>query len=290
MEEIATVKLSITGKITYDDEITPTQAGQIIAFIGSTSGQANTASQVFNAPSGHNVIAAATVQPVSRSLSPREILESSEAKTNAEKIVAFASLVLGEGGKDTFTVEDIRPLFRRAREGAPANFSRDFDTAFKSGWVDESEIKGEYYLTQEALDAVEHGFTQAKKASSRKARSSGKTSKTRKALETPEAFKVFDSIPSQLEGIAPRYAELSNVNDRFLWVLAFAKKNGIDGLNNSEIVWVTDHLGATILTGNVKRHYDAMQKKGYVNRSMQTQNMRITEDGIKYLEGLQIAS
>lgn len=285
MEENATVKLSITGKITYSDDITPTQAGQIIAFIDSTTSQSTVVPQVFNSPSGQGVITAAT-QTTGRSLSPREVLESSEAKTNAEKIVAFASLVLNEGGKDTFTAEDIRPLFRRARETAPANFSRDFDTAFKSGWIDESEVKGEYYLTQEALDAVEHGFTQVKKATPRKTRSSSKTSKTRKTLETPEVFKALDSIPSQLEGIAPRYAELGSVNDKFLWVLAFAKKNEIDGLNNSEVVWITDHLGAAILTGNVKRHYDAMQKKGYANRSVQTQNMRITEDGIKYLESL----
>jgi len=282
MEEAQSVKLSISGKITYNDDITPTQAGQIIAFIDSTSGQPAVIGQAF-APSAPQNIAAGKITATGRGTSPREVLESSGAKINAEKIVAFASLVLNEGDKDTFTVDDIRPMFRRARESAPANFSRDFETAVRSGWIDESEVKSEYYLTQEAYDAVEQGFAQVKKISSR---SGSKSTKARKPVEVPEVFKGIDPIPQVQEGIELRYSAIKVVNDRFLWVLALAKSLGIDGLSNKDLAWVTDHLGAGITSNNINGNYTGAQKKGYVNKSTQTGNIRITDDGVKYLKTL----
>lgn len=285
MDENPSVKLNLTGKITYSEDITLTQAGQIIAFIDSTSAQGAGSAQIITHPVTQG--SPSFMRTTSRPTSPRDILDGSGAKTNPEKIVAFAKLVLSEGVKDTFTIDDIKPMFRRARESTPANISRDLDTAFKSGWIDEADTKGEYYLTQEAYDAVDNGFEGLKKKTPGSARTNGRAkSKTRKTVEVPEVFKEIDPIPQSLEEIPLKYSALKVVSDRFLWVLALAKSLELDGLTNKEIVWVTDHLGAGIPTNNINRNYTSAQKKGYVNKSTQTGNIRITEDGVSYLKEL----
>ncbi len=286
MDENPSVKLSLTGKITYNEDITLTQAGQIIAFIDSTSGQSGSGNtQIIAQPVAQG--SPSLIQTTNRPTSPRDILESSGAKTNPEKIVAFAKLVLSEGVKDTFTIDDIKPMFRRARESTPANLSRDLDAAFKSGWIDEADTKGEYYLTQEAYDAVDNGFESLKKKTSGSPRSNGRMkSKTRKPVEVPEVFKEVDPIPQALTDVPVKYSALKVVGDCFLWVLALAKSLDLDGLTNKEIVWVTDHLGAGIPTNNINSNYTGAQKKGYVNKSTQTGNIRITEDGLSYLKTL----
>ena len=285
MEQEKPVKIQISGKLSYADDITLNQAAQIIAFIDSSSSMGT-------------VIPAADTRlaPVSiasgggRSANAREILDSSGAKTNPEKIVAFASLVLDDG-KDTFTLEDVKPLFRRAREATPKNITRDLDAAVRAGWVTDADEKGEYYLTKKALEVVESGFNSTRGTrtaavpTARRARTNTSSKPRRTSNEVPEVFKSIDPIPHNIEGIIG-YTKLKQDQDRFLWVLKLAKTLKIDGLTNAEIVWVTDHLGAGIASKQITSKFDRARQSGRVNRSTQTQRIRIAPDGEDYLASL----
>ena len=122
----------MTGKLSYEDDITVAQGAQIISFLASGGAITSPAS-----PPADVRGAEGSAAPEGRraGLSPRDVITSAGAKTNPEKIVAFALYVERQGGKDTFTIDDIKPLFRQARETTPRNLSRDLDAAIRSSWV-----------------------------------------------------------------------------------------------------------------------------------------------------------
>jgi hypothetical protein len=283
VDEASGVKISITGKLTYHDEISVGQAAQIIAFIDASSGSGLTVPATAMRPAAPSLQLAARI-----ATTPREALDNSGARTNPEKLLAFAALVLQEG-KETFTLEDIRPLFRRARETAPKNLSRDFDVVVRSGWADGADTKGEYYITKQGMAALEAGFAKDSPPRKQGASSSRPRSvaprKARKKAEVPEVFQGVDPIPNSLEGL-PSYNNLKQRKDQFLWVLKLAKSLGVDGLTNQEIVWVTDHLGSGIAGNNINSAYTTARKAGHANRSTITNKIRITLQGEEALAGL----
>jgi hypothetical protein len=281
MEREKPVKITLSGKVSYQDDLTVNQAAQILAFIETS------ASMEVGTPAAASRLAPlqATTTTTRTSLTPREALESSSAKTNPEKIVAFASTMLDDNHEGTFSLEDIKSLFRRARESTPKNFNRDFEKVIQAGWVDEAEDKGEYYLTTKGLDALEAGFKAEgpKKAGVRTARKS-----TPKAIETPEVFKNagVDELPTTIGGY-PAYTKLTNNKDRLIWALLLASTLKIASLNNQEIVWLTDHLGVGIHVGNMGASYSYAHKAGLVNRSIQDGKTRLVmPQAGEYLKGL----
>lgn len=279
------IRIKISGKLSYEDDITINQAAQIIAFIDSSS-NTNLAAPTGPVP---RLAPASIATPSLGATTPREALDQAKAATNPQRILAFAGMIHAEG-KDTFTLDDIKPLFRRAREATPKNLTRDFDAVIRAGWADEADLKGEYYLTKKGLELLEVGFQKepvARKAAnsgtSRPPKASGR--KPRKAAEVPDVFKDVDTIPMSIEG-APDYSKLGGDRDRFLWATLLAKNLGKDGLTNKDIIWVTDHLGAGVPTNHVSRVFSRCRAAGYVNRSTRTQKMRITDAGEAYLKGL----
>jgi hypothetical protein len=223
-------------------------------------------------------------------LTPRDALDTAGAKTNPEKIVAFALYVEQQGGKDTFTIEDIRPLFRQARESAPGNLSRDLDTAIRSNWIAAAEDKGEYYVTEAAAGVLESGFdnirsrggTAAKATKTTKATSSRRSRRTT-AIPTPEAFKGIE-VSTTLDGYV-NYHKVATVTDRYLWAINAAKVWGVEALTPSEIAWLTDQLGAGIPQSDLTAYYTRHQKKGHVNKNTGGK-IRVTPLGTEYLAGL----
>jgi hypothetical protein len=134
------ITLTLTGKLSYSGEITFAQAVQVLALL-APGASASTSIPLNGAVS-------APRSPLRQeAMSPKQALEASGAKINSEKIVAFAALVHRQSGRDTFTLEDVRPLFKQARETAPGNLNRDLSAAIGNGWVAEAEDSGEYYLT-----------------------------------------------------------------------------------------------------------------------------------------------
>ena len=279
------IKITISGKLSYEDNISLNQAAQIIAFIDSSSG-ANFATT----PAAATRLAPVQIaNPGLTASTPREALDNAAARTNPEKIVAFAGLIHAEG-KDTFTLEDIKPLFRRAREATPKNLTRDFDVVIRLGWADEGEAKGEYYLTKKAMSTLESGFERERtprKSSGPSTPKSTGTRRPRKAIEVPESFSGIDPIPASLDGVVD-YTDLGTQKDRFLWVLKLAKTLGIDGLDNKDVVWLTDHLGAGLPSNNVGKTFSDARAAGNVNKSTQTHKIRITPKGEAYLATVQV--
>jgi len=212
--------------------------------------------------------------------SAREALDLSGAKTNPEKIVALGQYVLQDGG-DTFKLEDVKAQFRRARESAPGNFSRDFGTALREGWLAEGD-GGDYYVTNKIKGIFDGGFKFPKSTSS----GSGRGRATTKAGKAkPDVFAGIDEFPTRMEGLAS-YSKMKSDKDRLLWVLHFAKDQGIKGLVNKDLVWLTDHLGTGVPSGHISGAARSAKSAGYLNRSTVDQTLRITENGEIYLKSV----
>jgi hypothetical protein len=285
MDTTKPVKISLSGKMTFVEQISLSQAAQIVAFLDST----DPAASGFGLNQSGNSLSS-TRRAQGGTSAPRESLDRSGAKTNPEKIVALGLHVLMEGGKETFSIEDVKPLFRRAGEAAPANMSRDVDVAVRLGWIAESETKGEYFVTDKALNVLESGFA-GLKSGKRTAASSGSsktrstvTKKTRKTSQSvPPAFSNVDTISPTLDGLID-YHKLKTKTDKFLWAVNAAKTLGVDSVTNQEIVWLTDVLGEGISANDIGGNFRQNHKVGYVNRSTRDNKIRITPNGEEYLK------
>ncbi len=86
----------------------------------------------------------------------REFLTESRASTNAKKITALGHYVCHYEGKESFSNNDIKEGFRRAREVIPKNLPRDIGAAIKAGLIEEAPGKaGRYYVTQKGMQLVD---------------------------------------------------------------------------------------------------------------------------------------
>jgi hypothetical protein len=88
-------------------------------------------------------------------ISLREFLDQVGARSNPEKITAFASFLRDHQQQEDYSRDDLRACFRSAGEALPGNFARDFQMAVQSGWIAEEHGKpGRYYLTRKGDDAI----------------------------------------------------------------------------------------------------------------------------------------
>jgi hypothetical protein len=271
MDDKDSVKLTLSGRITFTESISLAQAAQVIAYLdGATTG---------TAVGGSSTRAPRLPGPQTR-LSPREALDASQAKTNPEKIVALALLV----AQDTFTTDDVRPLFKQAREAAPKNFGRDLDTAIKAGWVVDADTKGEYYVADKAMGVLETGFDGLRSARTGSPKTRGGSRKNKRTSSgTPEVFANADSVSPTSAGLIG-YHKLKTKTDKLLWAVHKAKELGVSAVTNQELVWLTDRLGEGIATTDITAYYRQNHKSGYINRSTQDNKIRITPDGEEYLK------
>jgi hypothetical protein len=273
------VDISISGKVSYTDIITIAQAAQIIAYLNSDA-----VSMI--EPVRGSVLPGSISSSVQTTVSnPRQALDRSGAKTNPERIVAFALYAMQQSGKEAFTLDEVKPLFRQARERTPGNMSRDLDVAIKAGWVAESDTKGDFYVTGRAHGVLDSGFEAIRsgKTGSGKSRSNAKRPR-RASAEVPQPF-IGVEISSTIDGY-PDYHKIKTKTDRFLWAVNAAKLLGVEALTNQEMVWLTDRLGDGIATNDIAGNYRQNFKRGFVNRSTRDSKIRITPRGIEYLRKL----
>jgi hypothetical protein len=284
MDEDKAVNISMSGKLTYSDSITLSQAAQIIAFIDSAAAIPANPSLTSSRPA---TLIEATSMTHGTAANPREALDASGAKTNPEKIVALALYVAQEdGAKDTFTVEDIKPLFRRARESTPRNFTRDLDVAIRAGWIAEAEGKGEYYVTDKAIGVLDSTFESLRSGRGKQSASSSSSRKPRKTGNgIPEAFKGVDTIEPRADGLI-EYHKLKKKTEKFLWAVHKAQELGITSVTGKELAWLTDRLGDGIGVGDISANYRSLNKAGYVNKTLQDNKIRITPGGEDYLKSI----
>ena len=279
------VQLTMTGKLGYSATISLSQAVQVLNFITApTSGAVG------------GELAPPPVQPLggpSGSQTPREALEKSGASVNSEKIVALALYFMQEHGKDIFTLDDVSPLFRQAREAIPAKLKRDLDNAIKAGWIAESNTNGEFYVTEKASKVLETGFDQIRmgkstsaspRVSSRKPRAA-KPKRSTTSSAVPDAFAQIDEIAPVIDGYG-NYHRLASTKDRFLWAVNAAKILGVPAVTNQELAWLTDKLGHGIPGASISTYFQRNHKAGYVNRSTQDNKIRIVPQGEEHLRSL----
>lgn len=272
------IKLELTGKVGYEDEISATQAAEIIAFLNDA------AAPLRNPPSG---AIQKEVGSGARSAGPRAALDATGAKTNPQKIVALARYVLQDGG-ETFNIDAVKVQFQRAREPMPKNMSRDLGLAIAAGWIEESE-EGEYYLTNEAYKALQNGFKDKRSTPQRnrsrgsavRSRGSGKAGKTPRAAK-PEVFAGIDEFHTTMDGY-PGYHDMKANKDKLLWAVQYAKAKGISGLSNQAIAWLTDHLGDGVPAKQITAAFNSAKKGGLATRSTMDSTIRIVPKGQEYL-------
>lgn len=276
-------KISITGKLTYSDEITISQAAKIIEYLNS-----GTAGVEGGGGSGETLLESSTKdkKPDSKNIEgPRDALDVSGAQKNPEKIVALAAYFL-QGGPETFKPDDVKAAFRRARETPPANFTRDLNLAIAAGWVQEDQdASGTYYLTNKTDGIFDGGFTFAKMSSNGGTRTRSVKKPSAKTAK-PETLADIDEFYSTLDGYPP-YAKMKNEKDRLLWVVTYMReKHGRKGVTNKEVAWISDHIGAGIPTNNIGGAFNMAKKPGYAIRSTLDKTIKVTDEGMAHLASL----
>jgi len=276
-------KISITGKLTYSDEITISQAAKIIEYLN-----AGTNGMEGGGGSGGPLLESSTkdTTPNNKKIEgPRDALDLSGAQKNPEKIVALAAYFL-EGGPETFKPDDVKAAFRRARETPPANFTRDLNLAIAAGWVQEDpDVSGTYYLTNKTDGIFDGGFAFAKASSTGATRTrSAKRSTTKSAK--PETLAEIDEFHSTLDGYLP-YAKMKNEKDRLLWVATYMHvKHGRKGVTNKEVAWISDYIGAGIPTNNIGGAFKTAKNPGFAIRSTLDNTIKVTDEGMAHLAAL----
>lgn len=268
--------LILKGKIGYEEVITAAQAAQIIIFLSAEGGGAPAIGEPLQAPkeSGRE-------GSTNRIENPREAIQCSGAKTNAEKIVALAAYILQDGG-DTVKPDAIKSQFQRAREVVPSRFTRDLTGAITSGWIAEDAV-GDLYLTKNVEGIFEEGFVFPKtSASSRTRTSKGAKARTGK----PESLDGLDSFESTMAGYLP-YSKMKGQKERLLWVLVYMRDaHGRSNLTNKEIEWLTDHIGTGIPNSNISGAFNSARDGGFAIRSTQDRSIKVTDSGAEHLAKL----
>lgn len=272
------IEIEIKGKVSYSDTITVAQAAQIIAFL-NVQGESSEGGLNPGAPLD---LAGASKPKVKKVENAREAIDISGAQKNPEKIVALAAYVMEDGG-ETFKVEDVKTQFRRARETAPANFSRDLSIAIASGWIAEAE-SGEYYLTNKVARVLDGGFVFPKSANGGRARVGKKPGS--KAANRPDTLADIDAFHPTMDGY-PAYSKMKAEKDRMLWVVIYMRdKHDRDGLSNKEIAYISDRIGTGIPAANIGGAFRSAKTPGYAYRSTGDNSIRVSETGAAYIAGL----
>jgi hypothetical protein len=278
-------RISITGKLTYSDEITISQAAEIIAFLNSNEAGAT---DLRRDSLLDNSIKSSGKKVSSKKVdNPRDAIERSGAIKNPEKIAALGAYVLQDGG-ETFKTEDVKTQFRRARETPPANFARDLSVAIASGWIVEDD-PGEYYLSNKLDGILEDGFKFPRSSTSTRPRVAKKAG-SKGGSGKPESLQDVDEFSTTMDGF-PSFSQMKANKDRLLWVLILMRdQHSRKGLTNKEIEYVTDAVGHGIPNGQIAAAFNSARNQGYANRSTQDSTIRITEAGVAFMVGLKTDS
>jgi len=149
------IKIKIEGEgITFEDKIERSLVPQIIGLCVAQHEKNSKA--VFEDP--FNFFDGTKTSSKKRE-SVAEYLQRRNPKRNPDKILALAGYIKDVQKKDHFFSEEIKSLFRQARESLPANFTRDFNWVIASGWIDEDPDKeNAYFITTTGIKTLEGGF------------------------------------------------------------------------------------------------------------------------------------
>ena len=158
MQENKKVKLTLTGAVNYKSEISLNTAASILHLCSVTlEGKDDTKTLLSEFQQEEKV-------------SLGEYVHKHQPTTYPEKIVAIAAYQQKIKGRESFSPEDIRPLFKDIGEVPPKNFSRDFWKTISNSWIAKDDT-GSFYVANLGFKALESNFSEKegiKKQKSRK--------------------------------------------------------------------------------------------------------------------------
>lgn len=280
------VNLKITGSgMTVDRDITLTQAGKIIAFLGSETeyGEQVVGSlQVANLSTGMDNYETTAVRR-----SVREALDEARPKTHSQRIAVFGKFISDGTSDGLFTLDQIKEQYQDAREKSPmAHFSREVDNAVSSGWIAPVPGPGQkntYYVTQKGEQAIGSLFTATSKT---RVKSKSAVSKTTTVNEDDisEEVKLLQPFIPTTEGL-PNYHRLSSKGLKIMWVLAMTHNKGVESLTTKEIAFIIGKLRDKIEIRDINGHTVTAAKNGWLTKDASAKYL-ILHDGEEHLKTL----
>jgi len=257
------VKITIEGEGLSLTKYTSLQkAGQIISFLGMEQQQVSE-QQV------HNVSPALLVS----SRQPKDFISDSGAKTYPQKIVALGKYFKDELGRETFSSQELRNLFKKIGD-EPRNFSRDFKEALERQYVNcVDQSNDQYELTDKGDEEFQEGFSH--KATKRS--NSKKVSASKGVREEVKNLQILGSMDE-----LPDYHDLSAKADKILWLLHYADTNNIKGLTPAEVDFLSTELRDRVKTNDFAAHNTRNIKKSFVTKT--SEGFLIQKKGLDHLK------
>jgi hypothetical protein len=278
------LNLKIMGSgMTVDQDITLTQAGKIIAFLGSES-------EMTDAPTiGGQLIHAgvATIEhepAASARLSVREMIDEAKPNTHAQRITVFGHFVAQGHPDGFFTNDEVKEQYQLAREKLTLHFSREVDKAISTGWIE--PVRGEkntFFVTRKGEDAVANAFNNSGKVRA-KAKPAGTKSATISEDDVSEAVRNVQPVLPTLPGY-PNYHKLKSKGLKIMWLLAMAEKQGIDRLSTKELAFFAGKLRDKLEIRDISGHTVTGAKNGWVTKD-NAANYSLLHDGEEHLKSL----
>lgn len=152
-EENELFDLKLTGNgVTIDRQITASKAAQITRLVLGGGEDTSIGPQ-------HTGMSMQDGGSANGPLSLREFLDEANALRKQDQIVAIGQYMAIHETKSTFTRDDVRTRFSLAQEPMPANFTRDFSKALKSGMIAHAHGDAKsFYITKSGVVAVRNKF------------------------------------------------------------------------------------------------------------------------------------
>lgn len=209
--------------------------------------------------------------------SPTAALRQSGAKTNPEKITAFGRF-LEISGRPDFSIADIKNQFSASSMPIPRNLPRDIRTAVRTGLLVTTE-NNNFKVSAAAKNVFDADYsfpkTQPAHTSSAAPRRVNK--------QKPDIFMGIDVFPNEIPEF-PDYSKMHISKDRILWAVYLAKTMNItNGLTVRELAWLTDELGAPVISKQISAAFTTARKQGFATRNTNDKRIMITSKGESYL-------
>jgi DNA-binding PadR family transcriptional regulator len=272
--------LTIEGiDLTYKKALSEFQAGQIISYLNNTDSAVVTPEKTTTL----SVLPGSTspYPAVPMSTSPRGALTDYNATTNPQRIATFGYYTLTTQGKETFSIKEVRELFKKAGVSMPKNFSRDIREAVRMNYITD-QGKDQYTITDKGIEALTEKFSTENSLPVKKKTPAGTKRKDSGKVVVREEISKLEIVPD-LAGY-PNYWDLTTKTQRVIWLLTFADTHTVEGLSPSEISAIGNRLKDNIPRGNVAAFTKESIKKRYIVQSGST--YKILKPGLDYLKSL----
>jgi len=278
------VSLQINGDgMSVNREITLTQAGKIVAFIGSEV-EGETPLQPVRLGAGL-LDEQAVNTPQSRQ-SLREKLEAANAKTHAQRITVLGYHLASLSQEGEFTISELKQLYPQAREKMPPNFSRELDLAITAGYLEGVHGKKDtYYVTNTGEDSIIAGFSgSVRKSSKPKTKATSAKPKAVSAESVSEAVRELHPVTPDLAGYQ-NYHAVGTKGLKVLWILAYAQANNIDKLSPREIAYIASKLRDKIDARDINGLTVTAAKNGWIAKDNEA-NYSLLFTGDEHLKSM----